>query len=108
MSGYEVLRLLRLSRGPILILSGLGATEHKVRGLVRGADDYPTKPFHKDELIARILPGRIDIQSPHGPNSPRAALFGAGDDLFVPSRRGRGAAARDSRWHGTGAASTAP
>ena len=56
MSGYEVLRVLRAGRvsTPILILSGFGATEDKVRGLVRGADDYLTKPFHKDELIARI------------------------------------------------------
>jgi two-component system cell cycle response regulator CtrA len=56
MSGYEVLRLLRLGRvsTPILILSGLGATEDKVKGLMRGADDYLTKPFHKDELIARL------------------------------------------------------
>jgi two-component system cell cycle response regulator CtrA len=56
MSGYEVLRLLRVARvtTPILILSGLGATEDKVRGLGFGADDYLTKPFHKDELVARI------------------------------------------------------
>jgi two-component system cell cycle response regulator CtrA len=39
---------------PILILSGLADTEAKVKGLGFGADDYMTKPFHKDELIARI------------------------------------------------------
>src|ERR671911_540564 len=56
MSGYEVLRSLRVSKvkTPILILSGLAGTEDKVRGLEFGADDYLTKPFHKDELIARI------------------------------------------------------
>jgi two-component system, cell cycle response regulator CtrA len=56
MSGYDVLRALRVSKikTPILILSGLGATEDKVKGLVSGADDYITKPFHKDELIARM------------------------------------------------------
>ncbi len=56
MSGYEVLRALRLSKvkTPILILSGLGNIEDKVRGLGFGADDYMTKPFHKDELVARI------------------------------------------------------
>lgn len=56
MSGYEVLRTLRLSKikTPILILSGLAGIEDKVRGLGFGADDYMTKPFHKDELIARI------------------------------------------------------
>lgn len=56
MSGYEVLRTLRVSkvRTPILILSGNAATEDKVKGLGYGADDYMTKPFHRDELIARI------------------------------------------------------
>jgi two-component system cell cycle response regulator CtrA len=56
MSGYDVLRSLRLSkvRTPVLVLSGLGGIEEKVKGLVSGADDYMTKPFHKAELFARI------------------------------------------------------
>ena len=56
MSGFEVLRSLRVSKvkTPILILSGLAGIEDKVKGLGFGADDYMTKPFHKDELIARI------------------------------------------------------
>src|SRR5580693_3655944 len=56
MSGFEVLRSLRVSKvkTPILILSGLAGIEDKVRGLGFGADDYMTKPFHKDELVARI------------------------------------------------------
>ena len=56
MSGYEVLRTLRVSKvkTPILILSGNAGIEDKVRGLGFGADDYMTKPFHKDELVARI------------------------------------------------------
>ena len=56
MSGYEVLRTLRVSKikTPILILSGLAGIEDKVKGLGFGADDYMTKPFHKDELVARI------------------------------------------------------
>ena len=46
----------RISRvkTPILILTGLGGVEDKVKGLGSGADDYMTKPFHKDELVARI------------------------------------------------------
>jgi two-component system, cell cycle response regulator CtrA len=56
MSGFEVLKSLRVSKvnTPILILSGLAGIEDKVRGLGFGADDYMTKPFHKDELVARI------------------------------------------------------
>ena len=56
MSGYEVLRSLRVAKvkTPILILSGLAGIEDKVKGLGFGADDYLTKPFHKDELVARI------------------------------------------------------
>ncbi len=55
-SGYEVLRALRVNKvkTPILILSGMGGVDEKVRGLGFGADDYLTKPFHKDELVARI------------------------------------------------------
>src|SRR5882724_4746454 len=56
MSGYDVLRSLRVSKvsTPILVISGAGGIEDKVKGLGFGADDYMTKPFHKDELIARI------------------------------------------------------
>jgi two-component system cell cycle response regulator CtrA len=56
MSGFEVMRKLRISRvsTPVLILSGLGSIEDKLKGLGFGADDYMTKPFHKDELVARI------------------------------------------------------
>jgi two-component system cell cycle response regulator CtrA len=56
MSGFEVLRSLRVAKvkTPILILSGLPGIEDKVRGFGFGADDYMTKPFHKDELVARL------------------------------------------------------
>src|SRR5262249_46895267 len=54
--GYEVLRRLRAARvkTPILILSGLGELDNKLKGLGFGADDYLTKPFDKRELVARI------------------------------------------------------
>ena len=56
MSGFEVLRSLRVSKvkSPVLILSGLACIEDKIKGLGFGADDYMTKPFHKNELVARI------------------------------------------------------
>ncbi|GAB1363300.1 response regulator transcription factor [Rhodobacter sp.] len=55
-SGHEVLRQLRLARveTPILILSGSDDTESKLKGFGFGADDYMTKPFHREELVARI------------------------------------------------------
>ena len=56
MHGHEVLRQLRLARidTPILILSGSDDADNKVKGFGFGADDYLTKPFHREELIARI------------------------------------------------------
>ena len=56
MSGHEVLRQLRLARidTPTLILSGDDNTDRKIRGLGSGADDYLIKPFHREELVARI------------------------------------------------------
>ncbi len=56
MNGHEVLRQLRMSRieTPILILSGADDTENKIKGFGFGADDYMTKPFHREELVARI------------------------------------------------------
>ena len=54
--GYDVLRRLRMARidTPILILSGLDGSDNKIKGFNIGADDYLTKPFHREELIARI------------------------------------------------------
>jgi two-component system cell cycle response regulator CtrA len=56
MNGHEVLRQLRMSKidTPILILSGDDGTDSKLKGFGFGADDYLTKPFHREELVARI------------------------------------------------------
>ncbi|TMV08750.1 response regulator transcription factor [Ruegeria sediminis] len=56
MTGHEVLRQLRIAKieTPILILSGADDTESKIKGFGYGADDYLTKPFHREELVARI------------------------------------------------------
>ena len=56
MSGLDVLRQLRVARinTPIMILSGSAEIDTKVKSFGGGADDYMTKPFHKDELVARI------------------------------------------------------
>ena len=56
MTGHDVLLQLRLARidTPILILTGSDDTENKMRGFGFGADDYLTKPFQREELVARI------------------------------------------------------
>ena len=56
MHGYDVLKKLRTAKveTPILILSGMAEPDKKVKGLGFGADDYLTKPFDRDELVARI------------------------------------------------------
>jgi two-component system response regulator MprA len=55
LDGLDVCRRLRAaSWAPILILTARGAIEDRVRGLDAGADDYVTKPFSLDELLARV------------------------------------------------------
>jgi DNA-binding response OmpR family regulator len=56
-SGMDVLKAVRSNRDqtPILILSALGSTEHRIQGLHAGADDYLVKPFEIKELHARLV-----------------------------------------------------
>jgi DNA-binding response OmpR family regulator len=56
MSGIQVSKVLRESgnHAPILMLTALGEVHDRVAGLDSGADDYLTKPFAVDELLARI------------------------------------------------------
>ena len=56
MHGYDVLKKLRVAKvqTPVLILSGISEMDSKIRSFGFGADDYVTKPFHRDELVARI------------------------------------------------------
>jgi len=55
LDGFEVCRRIReVSATPIIILTAKGADQEKVRGLGLGADDYVTKPFSAQELVARV------------------------------------------------------
>ncbi|MEL6775196.1 MAG: response regulator transcription factor, partial [Pseudomonadota bacterium] len=56
MNGYDVLRKVRMGRvdTPTLILTGQAGIDAKLKGFSSGADDYLTKPFNRDELVARI------------------------------------------------------
>lgn len=55
-NGFDTARHLRRDgfTGPILMLTAMSATKDKVHGLDAGADDYLTKPFSFDELLARV------------------------------------------------------
>jgi two-component system cell cycle response regulator CtrA len=56
MHGYDVLKKLRVAKvqTPVMILSGISEMDSKLRSFGFGADDYVTKPFHRNELVARI------------------------------------------------------
>jgi len=69
MGGIELCRRIRaISRVPIIVLSVKGEERTKVEALDNGADDYVTKPFGIDELLARVratlrrIPANIDAQ----------------------------------------------
>ena len=69
MQGQDVCRQMRLvSAGPILVLSARGAEGDKVSALDAGADDYVTKPFGAEELLARVRAAlrRIETAVPVG------------------------------------------
>ena len=52
--GFELMDLIRPTKTPVIFLTALGSTEHKVTGLRMGADDYLPKPFEIVELLARV------------------------------------------------------
>jgi two-component system KDP operon response regulator KdpE len=69
--GVDVCRRVRaMSSLPILVLSARGAEGDKVNALDAGADDYVTKPFGAEELLARIRAVLRRVDSPSGPTEP--------------------------------------
>jgi len=55
LNGFELLsRLRKTSVAPVIILTALDSTDKKIEGLKLGADDYMSKPFENDELLARV------------------------------------------------------
>ena len=75
--GIEVIRQVRAtSSTPIIVLSVRGAERDKVGALDAGADDYLTKPFGVDELLARV---RVALRHAAGPRSGSAPVFRTGD-----------------------------
>ncbi len=56
LSGIDIVTRMRSAGvgAPVLMLSALGRSEHRVEGLESGVDDYLAKPFEPDELVARV------------------------------------------------------
>jgi two-component system KDP operon response regulator KdpE len=83
--GVEVCRSIReWSRMPILVLSAVGDEREKVRALDAGADDYVTKPFGPDELVARL---RAALRRSEPAGEEEAAIEVEGLVIDLPARR---------------------
>jgi len=82
--GMKILQTLRATgdRTPVMILSALGDTDERVKGLRAGGDDYLAKPFAVSELIARV-----EVLGRRGPGAEEAARIAIGD--FVLDSIGR-------------------
>jgi len=84
LDGIEVARRIREGRAiPILVLSARGAEQDKVSALDAGADDYVTKPFGAEELLARV---RAALRRGDGATPP-AGLINRGDLVIDVDRR---------------------
>jgi len=85
MDGLELCRRVRAqSRTPIIVLSVKGEEAIKVEALDAGADDYVTKPFSVNELLARI---RATLRRASAPEQPDTAVIAVGDfRIDIPAR----------------------
>ena len=84
-NGFEVIRQIRERTSvPIVVLSVRGAERDKVRALELGADDYLTKPFGVEELLARV---RVALRHAARPAHGTEAIFRTGDLAIDVERR---------------------
>ena len=85
LDGLEVVRRLRASGSgvPVLILSALDEVDERIQGLRAGGDDYLTKPYHLEELTARLEA----LGRRHGESAPAARLVVADLELDTRTRR---------------------
>ncbi|MGW6395326.1 response regulator [Streptomyces sp. NPDC055103] len=108
MDGVDVIRALRRwSRAPVLVLSARSGSEDKIRALDAGADDYMTKPFSMDELMARLRAAtRRTTEAPHAAVSPATDDGRVVTDEFTVDlvakkvrREGRDVRLTPTEWH---------
>ncbi|ANB10632.1 two-component system response regulator [Streptomyces ambofaciens] len=103
MDGVDVIKALRgWTRVPILVLSARQASGEKVTALDAGADDYITKPFSMDELLARLRAAARRRET--APVAPEATLVSTDDftvDLVAKKvrRAGRDVRLTPTEWH---------
>ncbi|MEV7891893.1 response regulator transcription factor [Streptomyces sp. NPDC002817] len=103
MDGVEVIRALRgWTRVPVLVLSARTASDEKVEALDAGADDYITKPFSMNELLARL---RAAVRRTEAlPLAPETTMVTTNDftiDLLAKKaiRAGRDIRLTPTEWH---------
>jgi two-component system KDP operon response regulator KdpE len=105
MDGVEVIRGLRgWSRVPVIVLSARHSSDEKVSALDAGADDYVTKPFGMDELMARVRAAVRRAEPVGAGATPEEGVVDAGDftvDLMAKkvSRDGRDVRLTPTEWH---------
>ncbi|MFD5497801.1 response regulator [Streptomyces sp. INA 01156] len=101
MDGVEVIRGLRgWTRVPILVLSARQASDEKVQALDAGADDYVTKPFGMDELLARLR-AAVRRAEPSAEDDLRVETDGFTVDLAAKKvhRDGKDVRLTPTEWH---------
>ncbi|MFH8658623.1 response regulator [Streptomyces afghaniensis] len=103
MDGVDVIKALRgWSRVPILVLSARHASDEKVAALDTGADDYITKPFSIDELMARLRAAvRRTDDTPHAPGTMLIETTDFSIDLIAKKvvRDGHDVRLTPTEWH---------
>ncbi|MEU4044440.1 response regulator transcription factor [Streptomyces antibioticus] len=103
MDGVEVIRALRgWTRAPILVLSARQSSSEKVSALDAGADDYITKPFSMDELLARLRAAvRRTEDVPGAPETSLVETDGFTIDLLAKKvvRGGQDVRLTPTEWH---------
>lgn len=90
LDGFEIVRRMRMDgqKVPVLFLTARDAVDDKVRGLTLGGDDYVTKPFSLEEVLARVN-AILRRQGTSGASKLRIADLEMDDDAHVVRRAGQ-------------------